>query len=216
MSALTIKLVRHGESFANVGTVRGQDVGDHSIALTANGHAQAREAGELIGAKFLCGSFVYASPFVRTRETLAGVLEGAGIPDEPPRIIEDPRLREVEHGYADVEPQRDMQRTHGSFFYRFHGGESPADCYDRVSTFLESLMRHVERKGVERVLIVTHGLFIRCFVMRFFRLTVEQFESIANPKNCDVVTIGARGSIGQPAFETSRWGVSGVRLREEL
>ena len=37
--------------------------------------------------------------------------------------------------------------------------------YDRTSNFLESMMRQVERKKTDRVLIVTHGLTIRCFIM---------------------------------------------------
>lgn len=93
---LTIKLVRHGQSLANVGEVRGQDVGDQNIALTPLGHQQARDAGG------------------------------------------------------------------------------------------------------------THGLAIRCFVMRFFHLTVEQFESMMNPKNCDVITIGARHAVSEPVFMNGR------------
>ena len=31
------------------------------------------------------------------------------------------------------EAQTELRRTHGWFYYRFHGGESPADCFDRTS-----------------------------------------------------------------------------------
>jgi broad specificity phosphatase PhoE len=210
---LTIKLVRHGQSLANVGEVRGQDVGDQNVALTPLGHQQARDAGGRIGSDFIASAIVFSSPFLRTRQTLAGVLAGAGVSPATVRIYEDPRLREVEHGYADVEPQRALQQVHGAFFYRFHGGESPADCYDRTSGFMESLMRQAERKKADRALIVTHGLAIRCFVMRFFHLTVEQFESMMNPKNCDVITIAARHAVSEPVFSTSRWGVTGLSVR---
>ncbi len=97
-------------------------------------------------------------------------LEGSCVERAALRVYEDPRIREVEHGYSALTEQiQEQQRIHGRFFYRFQGGESPADCYDRVSSFLESMMRQVERHRTENVLIVSHGLSIRCFVMRFLR-----------------------------------------------
>ena len=65
-----------------------------------------------------------------------------------------------------------------------------------------------------RALVVTHGLTIRCFVMRFLHLAVEQFDSMANPGNCDVVTLGPKGEIEQPLFTSGQWAVGGLRLRE--
>lgn len=211
---MQIKLVRHGESLANVGALNAQEVGDHTIALTPLGEEQARRAGERIGPDFLRGALAYCSPFRRARQTLAGLLEGAGVARDGLRVYEDPRLREVEHGYADVPAQEPLRRTHGWFYYRFHGGESPADCYDRTSGFLESLMRQAGRKGVGRALVVTHGLTIRCFVMRFLHLTVEQFDVMANPANCDIITLAPRGELERPLFTSGAWGVSGLRLRE--
>jgi broad specificity phosphatase PhoE len=213
--SLVIKLVRHGESEANVGRVSALDVGDHAIPLSERGREQAREVGRAIGREFVEGALAYTSPYRRTRETLAGIFEGCGLPPPaPPRgVYEDPRLREVEHGYEPVEAQEELRKTHGWFYYRFRGGESPADCYDRTSSFLESMMRQVERKRAERVLIVTHGLTIRCFVMRFMHLSVEQFDALANPMNCAVVTIAPRDRMEKPEFVSGVWGVTGVPLR---
>jgi broad specificity phosphatase PhoE len=211
--SLVIKLVRHGESFANVGHRDPADVGDHTIGLTDLGKAQARQAGRALGVAFLEGALAYCSPFRRARETMAGLIEGAEIATDRLRVFEDPRLREVEHGYTDVQPQESLRRAHGWFYYRFHGGESPADCYDRTSTFLESLMRQVERKHTDRVLVVTHSLTIRCFVMRFLHLTVEQFDAMAGPENCEIVTLAPREKIEESVFTSGRWGVSGLRLR---
>lgn len=211
---MIIKLIRHGESLANIGAVSPAEVGDHGIGLTPRGHDQARRAGRQLGAGFLEDALAYCSPFRRARETLAGLLEGAGTSRDRVRVYEDPRLREVEHGYADVRAQEDLRRTHGWFYYRFHGGESPADCYDRTSGFLESLMRQAERKRSRRALIVTHGLTIRCFVMRFLHLTVEQFDVMDNPANCSIITLGPRDTIEQPLFCAGTWAVGGLRARE--
>lgn len=213
---LVIKLVRHGESLANVGALDPAEVGDHTIGLTPLGKEQARAAGQSLGAAFLDRALAYCSPFRRARETLDGLLEGSCVPREKVRVYEDPRLREVEHGYTDVQAQEPLRRTHGWFYYRFHGGESPADCYDRTSGFLESLMRQAERKQAQRVLVVSHGLTIRCFVMRFLHLTVEQFDATANPANCDIITLAPWAELENPLFTSGKWGVIGLRTRDSI
>lgn len=212
---LVMKLVRHGESEANTGRLATYEVGDHAIPLSERGSEQAREVGRTLGRDFVDGALAYSSPYRRTRETLQGIYEGSGVPpaERQSGLYEDPRLREVEHGYEPVEPQEDLRRTHGWFYYRFRGGESPADCYDRTSSFLESLMRQVERKRAERVLIVTHGLTIRCFVMRFLHLSVEDFDSLANPANGAIITLGEKSMLPGYEFSSGRWGVTGLTMR---
>ena len=212
--AVIIKLVRHGESEANINKVFAHDLGDHAIVLSERGQKQAQATGAAIGADFLRDGLIYLSPYQRTRQTLDGILLGAGITDRSTiRIYEDPRLREVEHGYEPTEDQLDLRRRHGWFYYRFRGGESPADCFDRTSGFLETMMRQVERKAADRILIVTHGLTIRCFVMRFLHLSVEQFDNLASVDNCAVVTIAEKQTLEDCLFTSGRWGVTGVRLR---
>lgn len=211
---MQIKLVRHGESAANVGRASPQDIGDHNVELTERGHAQAEAAGRELGPNFVRTALIYRSPYRRTRETTSALLRGSGLPEPQwPEVYEDPRLREVEHGYYDYEEQIWDRALHGWFYYRFRGGESPADCFDRVSTFLETLMRQLERKQPDNVLIVTHGLTIRCFVMRFLHLSVEQFEDLANPGNAAIITIGPRDELDDPTHVSGRWATTGLRLR---
>jgi broad specificity phosphatase PhoE len=214
---MIIKLVRHGESLANTGEMSPEHVGDHRIPLSRRGRGQARAAGSALTARFIAGALVYTSPYLRARQTLAALIAGTGLSEAVARrltVYEDPRLREVEHGYGNVDDQQALRRVHGWFYYRYAGGESPADCYDRTSTFLEGMLRQVERKRTSNVLIVTHGLTIRCFVMRFLHLTVEQFETLANPANCDIITLAWKASAPAPQFVRGRWGVWGLRLRD--
>jgi broad specificity phosphatase PhoE len=213
---LTIKLVRHAESEANLGRVDPRLVGEHSVPLSPDGVAQAQAVGGVIGAGFLGDALLYHSPYLRATQTLEGILAGAGLgggDPATPRRYEDPRLREVDHGYDPVASQNELRKTHGWFYYRYRGGESPADCFDRTSNFLESMMRQIERHEAERALVVTHGLTIRCFVMRFLHLRVEDFDRLENPGNGEVVTLGDRTQLGECAFESGWWGVSGLRLR---
>jgi broad specificity phosphatase PhoE len=214
--SIIIKLVRHGTSKANTGELDPQVVGDFRIPLADVGREQARAAGAVLGGDFLLNALVYTSPYLRARQTLQGLLEGAGLPADPGqvRVYEDPRLREVDHGYADIRQQQEMREKHGWFYYRYSGGESPADCFDRTSGFLEGMMRQVLRKSADRVLIVTHGLTIRCFIMRFLHLTVEQFEIILNPHNCDIITLSDKIDLSTAQFSKGHWGITGLRLDE--
>jgi len=213
---MIIKLVRHGQSQSNIGEVDATWHGDHLVALTPDGEKQARSAAEKIGADFILGSLAYRSPYRRTRQTMDLILDSVGCASH--RVYEDPRLREVEWGFNQPEDHGnfvdEMRDTHGRFYYRMNGGESPADCFDRISTFLETLMRQVERKDTEKVLIVSHGTTIRTFVTRFMHLTVENYESMRNPRNCDIITITDEESGEAEQFRIGRWRASGLRLRD--
>ena len=120
-----IYLVRHGESAFNAGTdyeeyMVPQTDGDHLIPLTQAGHEQARDRGRDIGSTFINDALVYRSPYCRTRQTLSGILEGSGINPESIQIHEDPRLRELEHGFEGgtdtVDAQDGLRELHSRFF----------------------------------------------------------------------------------------------------
>ena len=229
-----IILIRHGESETNAGLISHGSIGDHKVSLTEKGIEQSKEAGKNLPRNFLCPrGLIYRSPYRRARQTCDYLLEGAGYKDRwdsnliDIKIYEDPRLREVDHGYAPVAAQEAMRKEHGWFYYRFERGESPADCFDRCCTFLESLARQTDRKKFNcghgqnsepNVLIVSHGMTIRCFVMRFMHLSVEQFETLANPDNGGMIrimplSVMERDGI-EPQFKSGRWGITGLKFRE--
>lgn len=229
---MIIKLVRHGQSQTNSGEIPHGSTGDHKIELTELGVSQAKLAGETLkesGFDF-DHCLLYSSPYARALQTLDHLLVGANEHESGHSIYQDPRIREVDHGYSDVEAQDMMRKEHGWFYYRFKGGESPADCYDRCCTFTESMTRQILRKAKHRIvlgnapekeiikyphpLIVMHGLTMRCFVTRFMHLTIDEFETLANPKNCDIVTIAHKELIEDPQFVCGKWGVTGLRFRK--
>lgn len=37
--------------------------------------------------------------------------------------------------------------------------------------------------------LITHGISIRVLLARYFRYTIEQFQMLANPKNCEMVVL---------------------------
>ena len=186
-----IILVRHGESEGNVDSMKYLTTPDYKLNLTATGREQAMEAGikikELIGEENL---YVYHSPYYRVRQTHEEIQKS--IKDNVTVTVEDPRLREQDWGHLRhpydskiIDKKRD---DYGPFYYRIPDGESVADVFDRVSTFLETMHRDMAKPDFpDNVLIVTHGMTLRLFLMRWLHWSVEDFEKLKNPKNCQIV-----------------------------
>ena len=110
------------------------------------------------------------------------------------RYREEPRLREQEWGHLRPVEETNIlmgkRDSFNTFYYRFPDGESGADVYDRVSDFFGTLHRDFEKKDYpENVIIITHGMTIRLFLMRWFHWSVEEFEDVRNPSNCDIIIL---------------------------
>ncbi|QLG70412.1 hypothetical protein HG535_0A03510 [Zygotorulaspora mrakii] len=111
------------------------------------------------------------------------------------RVKDDPRIREQDFGnFQHISSMQDVMRkrsTYGHFFYRFQEGESAADVYDRVASFQETLFRYFEKTNKrprDAIVLVTHGIYSRVFLMKWFRWTYEEFESFVNvPNGCMIV-----------------------------
>ncbi|WFB07041.1 histidine phosphatase family protein [Streptomyces sp. LX-29] len=192
-----IVLVRHGESEGNVDDTVYERVPDHALRLTERGRRQAREAGVRLRELFEDEPVsAYVSPYRRTHQTF----QLLRLDPSRTRVREEPRLREQDWGNwqdrEDVQRQKAYRDAYGHFFYRFAQGESGADVYDRVGAFLESLWRSFEDPGhPPNVLLVTHGLTMRLFCMRWLHWTVAEFECLSNPGNGEMrmLQLGADG-----------------------
>lgn len=186
-----IILIRHAESEGNLDRTRYQTIQDFALRLSPTGIQQARQAGvQLKGILKDEQVYVYLSPFFRTRETFQLIREA--INQNIVKSIEDPRIREQDWGHLrhpdDNKGIIEERDNFSTFYYRIPDGESGADVYDRVSSFLDTLHRDFEKDNFpENVLIVSHGLTMRLFLMRWFHWSVEEFESLHNPKNCQIV-----------------------------
>ena len=99
-------------------------------------------------------------------------------------VREEPQLREQDFGnYQDVSEkarEKAERESYGRFFYRFpNGGESGADVYDRLTVFEDHLVRDVDAGRFTEdtsIVIVTHGLALRVFLMRWNHWTVADYE----------------------------------------
>lgn len=192
MTPNNIFLVRHGQSLGNVNKSVYYTTPDSKIVLTDKGKEQASDAGartcdlsNLMDGQNKSFHVCY-SPYERAKETkdiLVDVMRSCDKFIDFQR--EDPRLREREWGKL-----RDINDTHKGnkdhffdFFYRPEGGESFANCYDRVASFHQWLELNTKE---ENVIIVAHGESIKCYMAYLLGWTELQFAQAKNPKNCEV------------------------------
>ncbi|CAM8963035.1 unnamed protein product [Rhodiola kirilowii] len=232
-----IILVRHGESQGNLDNSAYSTTPDYKIPLTELGLEQAREAGEKIRrlisgeGKYDWKVYFYVSPYERTRSTLREI----GRSFSRKRVIgvrEECRIREQDFGNFQIEERmkaiKKTREKFGRFFYRFPEGESASDVYDRVSSFLESLWRDIDLNRLHQnpsqdlnLIIVSHGLASRVFLMKWFKWTVEQFEYLNNLGNCEVrvMQLGEGGeytlAINHSEEEMLEWGLSPEMIAEQ-
>ena len=186
-----IILIRHGESEGNVNAKIYEYTPDHELKLTQNGKKQVIEVGKEL--KNIIGNQriqFYTSPMLRAHETTEILINEINPPGY--ELTEEPRIREQDWGnFQNVEETKQFKqerKIYGSFYYRFANGESGADVFDRVSSFFETLHRHFQDPDFPPILIIiTHGVTLRCFLMRWYHWSVKKFEKLKNPDNCDYV-----------------------------
>lgn len=209
-----IILIRHGQSAGNVDEAAYTSTPDWRIPLTPHGVEQAKAVGvslrDMIGPSPDANAYFYVSPYCRAKETLEHVLAAL----DPPRVIgvrEDPRCTEQQFGNlqdrATMEQAKRDRRAFGRFFYRFPQGESALDVYARVTSFISTIFRDEAQlrdsgrmTSDTHLVVVAHGLFIQLFVMRWFQMTVEEFELLSNPPNGSAVVLERQGTAG-----SSQW-----------
>lgn len=192
-----IFLIRHGESIGNIDRKHYNILPGHKIPLTEKDMKQAIECGKKLSKELVSKNvFFYLSPFLRTKQTFKRILSQLG--DVKYKLREEPRIREQDFGnprdqFIDFTQDPDYEKL-GAFFYRFPNGESGADVYDRVSSFFYTLHRNfLKKKYPENVVIITHGMLMRLFLMRWYHWKVEKFERLKNPPNCYICNMILKG-----------------------
>jgi broad specificity phosphatase PhoE len=190
MKPKRVLIARHGESEGNVDKGVYARAPDYALPLTARGKEQAEQLGreicKLVGNERI---HFYISPWRRTRETFMGAV--SALDRSQWTATEDPRLRELEWGHLrTVEASNMLEQERdafGTFYYRFDDGESGADVYDRCSALLETVYRDFSKQDFPpNCAFIGHGLTNRLLATRWLHWTPEQYEQLANPKNCEL------------------------------
>jgi broad specificity phosphatase PhoE len=211
---MRIFLIRHGRSEGKEDPDRYKTKGNPSIELTPEGWEQSVAAGQFL--KIYLNTHprqssarhgpakpmrLWASTHMRTRQTAAGILEGLqGV--IPPEVRISNWLVEQDFGlFSHLPNEADRQaalklftdfyntrEAQDKFYARPPMGESPADVTMRARIFIDKLMRDRE-KGVEDVVLVTHGVTLRAFAMTFMNIDPGRYNEFKTPQNTSLYVI---------------------------
>lgn len=170
------------------------DFGNRDTPLTELGWQEAQNLGKLLKTKIPLPDVALVSPYLRTRQTLYGII--LGWPElVNVRMETEPLVREIDTGISNLfgnwrimetffPEQRFLYLKEGEYDYRYPQGENNPDVERRSRDLSSKLIR--EFRGKE-VLIVSHHMTILSFVSIQARWTPEQFmeSNKRNPiKNC--------------------------------
>lgn len=198
-----------GNSVANIDHELYKSMADHAIPLSPLGERQAVEAGRSFR-KFLARQGddeqhvrLWTSVYKRARQTAHLFRSGAG--DCITDMREDVLLGEQQWGLfegydwkghqisadfpSELSYYRKATEHGGRFWAKVPLGESRFDVCMRVKLFLGTLFRDAYRHGITNVVIVSHGVTIRAFMMMFLHLSPEWLEVEPNPKNASIRVI---------------------------
>lgn len=183
LGALTIHLVRHGQTDWNV---QGRMQGHSDIPLNANGVQQAAVAAEALRGRPI--GAVISSDLIRARQTAEPIAAVAGV-----ELVLEPALRERGFGVAEGELETEIdQQLEGRFAelwadpdFTFDGGETRRQVYQRLAAFLEALLA---APPAAEIVLVSHGGALH--VARGFleHIPVEQLP-VWHMANTEIVTL---------------------------
>jgi broad specificity phosphatase PhoE len=163
-----ITIVRHGQSESNLaGLVESRSEGK----LTETGIETARTLGKFIkDEKF---TRIYSSDLNRCRETVEHVV--SQLETTVPSVTYRADLRERDFGDSELAPAKTVWDTimkagiplHLAHTVEAPNGEPYENARERANNFLQEIFALVDtgtESSAENILVVTHGVFIRCLL----------------------------------------------------
>lgn len=218
---VTLYLVRHGQSAANVDKNVYRTTADHAIDLTDLGLQQGREAGQFLQGELTRANkktIILRSPYARARQTEAVVAEALG--DRAVERVELVEMAEQQLGLFDGVPdaeraahfpdeyQRFMLQHEfsGAFWARPPQGESPYDVYKRANTVTGFVKFASRRMDIDAFVLVGHANWMQCFAMAWCNQPFEWYKTSPLLKNAEILKIEGQtltGVVFGPAQSTA-------------
>jgi 2,3-bisphosphoglycerate-dependent phosphoglycerate mutase len=156
------------------------------------------------------------SPYVRTRQTAEGITTALKAEGIDYSLREALSVREQSFGLFDGVPDDELPKIfpleyahykkhtdfEGEFFAPMPLGESRAMVSDRVRDCFGTILRDMSGDDpVTSMIVVSHGVTIRCFIMSWLHRQWEWCENQPNPDNCSITRIfGTKGNWNCDSF----------------
>ncbi len=186
MTAGRLIVWRHGRTEWNH---TGRFQGQADVPLDERGHAQAKEAAQVLAG--LHPSRIVASDLSRARDTAAPLAELTGL-----EVTTDPRLREIHVGswegltadqVAEVDPERAHRYFKGEDIRRSPTGETVAEVSARVVDALTEITKQAAEGST--VVVVMHGLAARVGVCKLVGFPQDTWRLLGGLHNCGWISL---------------------------
>ena len=183
-----IILVRHGQGhgYAHTsgrnedGKIHCSELPEMRRPLTAIGRKQSLSAGvhlrELIGGESVR---FYVSPYLTARQSFEFL--GGSFDISKCHYVDEPRIRNQDFGEHAPERMLELRKQSQTnpFYFRYPDGESGADVYDRISTFLESMHREWQMPSrADNYVLVSHNSVLQLFLCRWFHWAPATYKKL--------------------------------------
>ncbi len=176
-----IYIIRHGQTDHNAkGIVQGKGV---NLSLNDKGKRQARAFYDAY--KDIPFEIIYSSTLTRAQETIVD-FKKLGIPHEIFSELDEISWGELEGTAATMETDATFQNLikrwrEGDIHAKpAPSGESPFDLQERQKRFLA----HLATTSHKKILIATHGRFIRAFLCTILGRPLSEMESFTHSNLC--------------------------------
>jgi broad specificity phosphatase PhoE len=192
VSQLLLILVRHGETEANrAGILQGHC----DYPLTTLGKEQARRAGAaLAGVSF---ARVFSSDLKRAYDTACLISDSTGGSLALSEIHQEGLVKEKAFGLMERLPRgTDLQEAKvivaerdGISVDEVESKYPPAETQEQMKVRQDAFVRNLTRQNLppdSKVLVVSHGAYIKAFVSNMCSIPIDEVERI---KNCSVTGI---------------------------
>lgn len=191
-----VYLVRHGETKANKLEIV---MGASDILLDAHGKKNAKHVGEKLKTLKVKPDAVYASDLKRASTTADIIVREIGFEKA---IQKEKNLREINYGDLEGMPVHEAKALVPQYHdkdpkYKFPGGESYQELYDRVNSAFKKIVK--ENQG-KTIIIVTHLRPIQC-ILSYYNQWPLQTELI-KAKSHEFIS---HEYLGQLAFNENKF-----------
>ena len=185
--------MRHAESLEDVDKTVYAHTADLDVALSPKGEKQSVDVSRSLSNILGKGRVhFYISPGLRLRQTYDLMMSRFPENIHHSFSVETLILKQY-WGDVTVENRHEIEIARykeGVLIYRFPNGESGQQLVERFRLFASDLRGEFTKEDFpENIVILTHGFEMRVFLMVWFGWSVEYFESLANPKNCEMITL---------------------------
>lgn len=208
---VTLYLVRHGQSAANVDRNVYRTTADHAIELTDTGLSQGREAGAFLASELEKTSkktIILRSPYARARQT-EDVIAGA-LGERVVERVELVEMAEQQLGLFDGVPDAEraehfpdeykrfmlQHEFSGAFWARPPQGESPYDVYKRANAVTGFVKFAARRMDIDSFVLVGHANWMQCFTMAWCNHPFEWYNTAPVLKNAEILKIEGQNITG--------------------